>query len=343
MRRLLLLLALLAWASPASAQFNCVIYNGVTYCAGGIIASGTASFGWSSAAGGTVDVRLVRDGAGILAQRDGTNAQVFRVYNTFTSATNNERFSVDWQTQANVALVGTRTGSGGGNGRRLNLVAQTNGSNLFSTISLIYAIPHLRIGLFTESLAPASSATAGQWIQLGEGTSTATSGTVSRVAVVPTYNQTSGTAANTDLLVNRTETAVGSGAQRLIEAQIGNTTRYYLTAGGATGRGTQEGYTQAVAPTCTTNCGTSPSVAGSDTAGRVTMGATGSPASGWIVTFNGTWTAAPVCQVWSSKAGMVVGKIPIVVVTSTTTFTVTTNGTAPSTADTYDYRCTGIQ
>lgn len=100
---------------------------------------------------------------------------------------------------------------------------------------------------------------------------------------------------------------------------------------------------QAVAPTCTTNCGTSPSVVGTDSAMIVTMGATGSPASGWVVTFNGTWAAAPSCLVQSALTGMVVGKMPIVVAVTTTTLTVTTNGTAPANSDKYQIQCTGVQ
>ncbi len=95
------------------------------------------------------------------------------------------------------------------------------------------------------------------------------------------------------------------------------------------------------APTCSTNCGTSPSVSGSDSAMVVTMGS-GSPASGWVVTFNGTWAAAPSCTVTSAKTGMVVGKLAIAAVTTTTTITVTTNGTAPAAADVYAVQCFGV-
>lgn len=52
-----------------------------------------------------------------------------------------------------------------------------------------------------------------------------TSGSFSALNIAPSYNQASGTAANTDLLINRTETAVGSGTQRLISAQVGSTER----------------------------------------------------------------------------------------------------------------------
>jgi hypothetical protein len=47
--------------------------------------------------------------------------------------------------------------------------------------------------------------------------------TITKIA--PTYNQTSGTAANTDILVNRTETAVGSGAQLLMDLQVGGVSK----------------------------------------------------------------------------------------------------------------------
>lgn len=97
------------------------------------------------------------------------------------------------------------------------------------------------------------------------------------------------------------------------------------------------------APTCSSNCGTSPSISGGDVAGTVTMGSSGVPASGWIVTFTASWAVAPSCVVQMAKAGMVVGKMPLTVVTSTSTFTVVTNGTAPATGDMYHYHCIGIQ
>jgi hypothetical protein len=105
----------------------------------------------------------------------------------------------------------------------------------------------------------------------------------------------------------------------------------------------QVAVTQTTVPTCSSNCDTSPSVTGADTAFTVTMGASGSPASGWVVTFNGTWAAAPTCIVQMGKAGMVAGKLPLTVVTTTTTMTVVTNGTAPATTDVYHAHCIGVQ
>lgn len=92
-------------------------------------------------------------------------------------------------------------------------------------------------------------------------------------------------------------------------------------------------------PTCTSNCGTSPSVAGADSSMTVTMGASGVPASGFVITFGGTWSAAPQCDGGMALAGMAAGKMPLTYVTTTTTLTVVTNGTAPSTSDKYHFRC----
>lgn len=112
----------------------------------------------------------------------------------------------------------------------------------------------------------------------------------------------------------------------------------FATRSGGTAA-TQLGSSQATDPTCTANCGTSPTVVGSDSHFRVTMGATGSPASGWVITFNGTWDVAPVCHVTMGLAGMAVGKLAIVAATTTTTMTVTTNGTAPANSDIYNVTC----
>lgn len=119
---------------------------------------------------------------------------------------------------------------------------------------------------------------------------------------------------------------------------------YFRGVGSATftGQGTapiQLGSSQVTDPTCTANCGTSPTVVGSDSDFRVTMGATGVPASGWVITFNAAWDVAPVCHVTMGLAGMVVGKLPLTVATTTATMTVVTNGTAPAVSDVYGAQC----
>jgi hypothetical protein len=58
------------------------------------------------------------------------------------------------------------------------------------------------------------------------GTHSNTSGSHTTLTASPTYNQASGTADNTDLKINRTETAIGSGTQRLISGQVGGVEKW---------------------------------------------------------------------------------------------------------------------
>ena len=101
---------------------------------------------------------------------------------------------------------------------------------------------------------------------------------------------------------------------------------------------------QTTPPTCSSNCGTGTiTVVGTDTAGIVTMGTTGSPTSGWVLTFNGTWpTQGPACIVTAALSSMATGKKPIAVQTNQTTMTVTTDGTGPGNSDQYAYHCIGV-
>ena len=67
---------------------------------------------------------LARDAADTLAQRRTTNAQTFRVYNTYTSSTSYERAKLEWS--SNVLRIGTEKGSAGGTARDMEL--QTDGT-----------------------------------------------------------------------------------------------------------------------------------------------------------------------------------------------------------------------
>jgi len=87
----------------------------------------TGSLGWDSGTSASLaDLTLYRDNSNILALRNGTNAQRFNVYNTYTSSTNYETFKIDWITTANTCLIGTEKGSGGGTARALEF--QTDGT-----------------------------------------------------------------------------------------------------------------------------------------------------------------------------------------------------------------------
>lgn len=64
---------------------------------------------------------LFGDAADSLGQRNGATPQRFSVYNTFTSQTNYERFSIEWD--ANRCAIKTASGGGGGTNRSLDISA----------------------------------------------------------------------------------------------------------------------------------------------------------------------------------------------------------------------------
>jgi hypothetical protein len=64
------------------------------------------------------------------------------------------------------------------------------------------------------------------------GTDTSSSGASAvGVSITPTYNQT-GTASATDFLINRTETAIGTGGQLFANFQVGGVSKFSVTSGG---------------------------------------------------------------------------------------------------------------
>lgn len=72
-------------------------------------------FNWTSttdAVAGTIDLTLGRDAANTLAQRNGTNAQTFRLYGTFTDSSNYERLGLFYNgTQYRIATQQAGTGA----------------------------------------------------------------------------------------------------------------------------------------------------------------------------------------------------------------------------------------
>jgi hypothetical protein len=95
------------------------------YTNAGLIVSSSASVSFTTTANFTsgtnpsADLSLFRDAADTLAQRRTTNAQTFRVYNTYTSATNYELGKLEWT--SNVFRIGTEKGSGGGTARTVEV------------------------------------------------------------------------------------------------------------------------------------------------------------------------------------------------------------------------------
>ncbi len=77
--------------------------------------------------GASSDVVLARDAANTLALRNGTAAQKFNVYNTYTDASNYERASIGWiGNQFRVTLNSAGTGAG-----RSMFVGTTNSTSVF--------------------------------------------------------------------------------------------------------------------------------------------------------------------------------------------------------------------
>jgi hypothetical protein len=103
-------------------------FNGAT---GSFCLPVDGSFCWSSTVYPHVnspDTFLYRDGAAnIIAQRNSTSAQIFRLYNTYTDASNYERFNIEWSS----GYLNLRTEKAGtGSNRDLRLHA-TSGIIVF--------------------------------------------------------------------------------------------------------------------------------------------------------------------------------------------------------------------
>ena len=99
---------------------------------GGPIIRSDGAFSWSSGTNITsaADLSLARDAADTLAQRRTTNPQTFRLYNTFTDASNHERGFMRWS--SNVLQIGTEKA---GTGSVRNLDFQIDGTSFLSVRS----------------------------------------------------------------------------------------------------------------------------------------------------------------------------------------------------------------
>lgn len=64
---------------------------------------------------------LYSEGNNLISQRNSTNAQAFRLYNTYTDTNNYERGVFDWNTTANTLIIGAQA-AGSGTLRALNIV-----------------------------------------------------------------------------------------------------------------------------------------------------------------------------------------------------------------------------
>lgn len=127
MRRYAWFLALcLAGITPALAQTGVQNNSGTGFFGGDETVSGSETVNGSQVADQfkmdsvNQDVILLREGAGIMAQRNLANAQLFRLYNTWSDASNNEVFQIGFS--SNTALLTSRK-NGTGTQRSLTMDA----------------------------------------------------------------------------------------------------------------------------------------------------------------------------------------------------------------------------
>lgn len=275
--------------------------------------------------GGAVDgAHTVANSAGFQATatenfsgtNQGANLCVLTTPNGSTAATG-RRCVGTWGQDASLAVLGTATfnvGSAIGSTTGLlvnpssasgNLVdfqlngtskfkVDTGGNILFGNTTQILGNSGYYFGTASLGalLAPSTAATGFNVSK----TDTNTSGTSYAFKIQPTYNQISGTAANTDLLINRTQTAIGSGAQLLLDAQVGGVSKGSLSNTGAmsvTGSYGMSGnvFASATAPTIASACGTTPAISANGTSNfDITIG-TGGTASTCVLTMPAATTA----------------------------------------------------
>ena len=123
--------------------------SGISVRQNGFFAFSNSSDSYS----GTWDTFLYRDSANTLAQRNTTNAQTFRLYNTYTSTSLGEWLSVDWSTTANTATIATKA-----NGAGVVRTLATGNPLVISTGYTVATLPTGVVGMrayVTNALAPA--------------------------------------------------------------------------------------------------------------------------------------------------------------------------------------------
>ena len=100
------------------------------------------------------DTKLTRDAGNTFAQRNGVNAQTFRLYNTFTDASNYERGVLDWATTSNVLSIGTQN-AGTGTARNMQfLIGGVSKADYGVTTAGVWTLPSDLTLTGTASQAP---------------------------------------------------------------------------------------------------------------------------------------------------------------------------------------------
>lgn len=204
----------------------------IAICAGGVISNFYNSSGLATNLltfdVANSDVRLQRETADHLFQRRGAVNQRWSMAVDYTSSTNYSAFSIDSQTQANQVIVGTRTATTGTIRPVMFVSQRNNATDQYAALRLDSASTDpIRVGFYDKAGAVQTQSAFTNLITLGEATNTGSSGVYNIVKIIPTYNQT-GTAGGIDFLINRTETALGSGTHRFADFQVAGISRFIV-------------------------------------------------------------------------------------------------------------------
>lgn len=134
--------------------------NGFISLGSGAALQWSSDFPWRN-----IDLELLRDGVGILAQRDSTNAQESRIYNTWTNSTNYERGALSWKDAANILSLQTEAG-GTGTLRGLNIQDAVGLLGFFDTTPIIQPAAANQADQGVMTTVGANTGTAGAGLSL---------------------------------------------------------------------------------------------------------------------------------------------------------------------------------
>lgn len=101
---------LMLQSTPDSSTYTYISYDRLSL---GVNAH--LSWGSTAAAASSADTYVYRDAAGVLAQRNGANAQKFRTYSTYTDSSNYERAAINTTAGTQIELAAETAGTGGDN------------------------------------------------------------------------------------------------------------------------------------------------------------------------------------------------------------------------------------
>ena len=151
----------------------------------------------------TIQANLVVEANDVLSQRRGTNAQINRLYNTYTDSSNYERATVGWL--SNVFTIDSAISAGTGISRALRMAS--GGTTIDLEVSG-------NLGSITANRHGTSGVTLFALNSTG-----LTSTAVNFVRFMPSINQASGSYNVLD--INPTEVGVGAGPHYLMRGRIG--------------------------------------------------------------------------------------------------------------------------